>query len=348
MVYQDDLREEQVVAIWVGDFENEDDLTEYVGQPFEKDFGFLLDQEDLPAYAVNFPESSSRRRYGRSLLKAEVHDLLAAFDWSDDWKDEAERLCRQKGFDSASIVLVFPNLRYCEELSRNPQSRLQFIGNVLWIGGREQWQARLKTLIDSPPFPVLVRRPFGDGDLFTWEGRVHLKSWTGFATAEALAGMSFRFSDLPEGIFDLDVKPVDVTRSKLPTHAQARAFQHLLDNEEAIRNAVLNGIFAVYGEWRENYYGAQISSDGGKTYKTGWELPDLFPPEKMPEIKNPNDLLRMINTGTVHVLSKEIEGFVRIGFGFRCKWDEEHGLGVLTHKGTVVDVGQADTAFTDC
>ncbi len=28
-----------------------------------------------------------------------------------------------------------------------------------------------------------------------------------------------------------------------------------------------------------------------------------------------------------------------------CTWDEEHGVGVLTHKGRVVKLGQADTAF---
>jgi hypothetical protein len=345
MVYQDDLREEQVAAIWVGNFENEDDLTEYIGQPFEKDFGFLLDQDDLPAYAANFPESSSHRRYGRPLLKAEVRDLLAAFDWSDDWKVEAERLCHQKGFDSASIIVVFPNLRYREELYRNAQTRLQFVGNVLWLGGREQWQARLKMLVDSPPFPVLVRKPFAAGDLFSWEGRVQLPSWTGFATREAISGMSFRFSDLPEGIFELVVSPLDVARSKVPTHAQTRAFQHLLDNQETIRNTVLNGIFAVYGGWRENYYGEQISVDGGKTYKTGWEL---YPSENMPEIKAPDELRRLISPSTIHVLAKEIDGFARIGFGFDCKWDGEHDLGVLTHKGNVVEVGQADTAFTDC
>jgi len=73
----------------------------------------------------------------------------------------------------------------------------------------------------------------------------------------------------------------------------------------------------------------------------------MFPPENMPEIKNPNDLLSLISPGTVYVLAKDIDGFVRIGFGFGCKWDEEHGLGVLTHKGNVLEVGESDTAFTD-
>ena len=136
-------------------------------------------------------------------------------------------------------------------------------------------------------------------------------------------------------------------RSFSPSHAQARAFQHLLDNQAAIRETVLQGICAVYDQWREDYYGQRISSDGGKTYQSGWERPDLFPPEHMPKLSGPGDLVRLILPSTVHVLAKEIEGFARIGIGFDCKWDPEHDLGVLTHKGRVVDLGQADTAFTD-
>jgi len=47
------------------------------------------------------------------------------------------------------------------------------------------------------------------------------------------------------------------------------------------------------------------------------------------------------------VLANEKDGFTHVGFGFTCKWDEEHALGVLTHKGRVIDVGSVDRAFTD-
>jgi hypothetical protein len=73
----------------------------------------------------------------------------------------------------------------------------------------------------------------------------------------------------------------------------------------------------------------------------------MFPPENMPEIKHPNELMRLIRPGMVHVLASEIDGFVRVGFEFGCKWDEEHGLGVLTHKGKVMEVGQAEASFND-
>jgi hypothetical protein len=271
MACQEDLREGQIVAVWVGDFDNESDLNEDLGQPFETDFGFVLDDDDLPDFATSFSEPRLHAHYNRPFPEADIRELLAAFSWSDEWIDEAGRLCRQRGFDAAKTVLVFPHLRYREELCRNSQARLHFIGHVLWIGGRVQWESRLNARVHVSPFPVLVRKEFGDGDLFSWKARVHLKSWKGFATREALAGefMSFRFSARPDGDYNLDVTPLDPVRSTLPTHAQARAFEHLLDNEEVIRDAVLRGIFAVYPDWRENYYDSSISSDGGRTYQSG-------------------------------------------------------------------------------
>jgi hypothetical protein len=34
-----------------------------------------------------------------------------------------------------------------------------------------------------------------------------------------------------------------------------------------------------------------------------------------------------------------------VGLEFGCTWDEEHGVGVMTHQGRAVKIGGADTAF---
>lgn len=34
-----------------------------------------------------------------------------------------------------------------------------------------------------------------------------------------------------------------------------------------------------------------------------------------------------------------------VGFSFWCTWDDEHGLGVMTHKNRVVKIGGVDTAL---
>jgi hypothetical protein len=351
MPYQDELLEGAVVSLWVGDLESEDAVMEYLGQSFERDFGFLLDDDDPPEIAGSLGEPRrSRRASTARLQKLEIRELLEALSCSHGWIDEAEQGCHEQGLDAARIIIAFHHLSYRPALCRNPQAPVRFIGTFAWPGGRGNWEEKLKAQVISPPFPTLRGRAFGDGDLFAWGGRVRLDAWKGFAKREELADefMWFRFSARPEGDLGLDVSPLDNHKSTFkPTHAQARAFQHLLDNQKDIRHAVLEGIFSVYGEWRENYYGGKISSDGGKTYQSGWELPKMFPPENMPKLANPDDLVRLISPATVYVLAKETDGFTRIGFGFDCKWDQEHDLGVLTHKGRVVEVGQADTAFTD-
>jgi hypothetical protein len=50
----------------------------------------------------------------------------------------------------------------------------------------------------------------------------------------------------------------------------------------------------------------------------------------------------LIGLSNVHILSVARDG---IGLQFGCTWDEEHGLGVMTHRDRVVQVGGADTSF---
>lgn len=198
----------------------------------------------------------------------------------------------------------------------------------------------------KPPFPPLIRDVFGeDRSLFFWQGEVRLSSWTGFPRERDLTDGFCPDEPAPEGVLDLCVRPVDMAAGSQPTHEQGRAFQHLLDNQLAVRDAVLQGIFDVYGPWRDSYLNTKISSDGGKTYQPASSFPDLFPPENMPEISVPAGLMRIIRPNTVHILESCKDGFAEVGFQFACKWDEEHGLGVLTHKGKVLQVGDASASF---
>jgi hypothetical protein len=39
------------------------------------------------------------------------------------------------------------------------------------------------------------------------------------------------------------------------------------------------------------------------------------------------------------------DGFAYVGYEFGCTWDDEHGLGFMTHKDRIIDFGGADTSF---
>ncbi len=195
------------------------------------------------------------------------------------------------------------------------------------------------------PFPPLTKDVFSDGNLFHWTGKVHFNSWKGFATEKELTGGWSNSNPRPDGELSLCIDPLDVSAGSEPTEEQARAFQHLLDNEGIMREVVLEGIFKEYPNGRASYYGGQISSDGGKTYQPASAFPDLFPPENMPEISKPDDLMRLIRPHGIHILKDAKDGFAEVGFAFVCKWDEEHGLGVLTHKKQVIQVGDGTASF---
>src|SRR5512135_250594 len=52
-----------------------------------------------------------------------------------------------------------------------------------------------------------------------------------------------------------------------------------------------------------------------------------------------------IRLTSVHIVGPQKDGHAYVGYEFACVWDGEHGLGVMTHRGRVVQVGGGDTAF---
>ncbi|MGV3756247.1 MAG: DUF6985 domain-containing protein [Verrucomicrobiota bacterium] len=163
-------------------------------------------------------------------------------------------------------------------------------------------------IITMPPFPELIWSGY------CWEGEVSLPAWR-------------RFIILGDG-FDLSVDSKSKHGTIPPSAEQLATFKHLMKDQAELRETVLQAIFADYPRLRECYG-------------------DFPGPENMPEVSSPAELLRLIRLGTVHIMCNPKDGLTRLGFGFSCKWDEEHGLGVSTHHGKVVAMGGADEAFSD-
>ena len=66
----------------------------------------------------------------------------------------------------------------------------------------------------------------------------------------------------------------------------------------------------------------------------------------MPDLRQPEDLKQLIGLSKVYVLSEGDDNVPYIGFEFACTWDSSHGLGVMTHKGRVIVVSDAQAANT--
>jgi hypothetical protein len=157
---------------------------------------------------------------------------------------------------------------------------------------------------------------------------VVLPAWAEFQTR--LGPYAHLSSDEPsDGTAELRVSTED-GEQRPPSPAQARAFLHLTQNEPAVTRAVQEAILAEYPRLRVVY---------------GRLQPVAGAPEIMPRIASVRDLQPLIGLSIVHILEDERDGIAYVGFELGCSWDVEHGLGVMTHAGRVVEVGQADTSF---
>jgi hypothetical protein len=182
---------------------------------------------------------------------------------------------------------------------------------------------REKSTADVPPFPSLK------WDGYCWGHRIVLPAWTGFQARQG--GYGSVSSPKPStGAARLRVQsPGKKAGPKPPSAEQAAAYRYLLGHEEAVRDAVLRANFAAYPGWKADIdFGDEADAS-------------------MPDIDRPEQLKHLVGLFAVHLLKVAKGGAAYVGFEFGCTWDEEHGLGALTHRRRVVEVGQADVAFTE-
>jgi hypothetical protein len=171
-----------------------------------------------------------------------------------------------------------------------------------------------KKTITVPPFPPLWWDDFG------WAGRITLPSWAGFAVRPGS-----RSKKVSDGTAHLDVAVEDDEAKTPPTAAQIKALQHLLDNEAAVASAVLRELFENYSDERENY--------------------DEEEGPALPELSAPDGLRSLVGLSHVHILYVAKAGAAYVGFEFGCVWEQEHGAGVMTHLGRIVESGHAAWSF---
>lgn len=186
-----------------------------------------------------------------------------------------------------------------------------------------------KPPLSLPPFP-----PLRWDDNF-WNGRIVLGSWRGFRCRLGHYGAESS-SAVSDGTVELSVLPPGGVAEQPPSTAQANAFRYLLDNEDAIQDTLVAAIFEAYPGIREKLL---EQGDVGNS-----EMPVLR--------KGAGQLRSYIGLSIIHVLQAVKADAAYVGFEFGCTWDEEHGLGILTHEGRIVElpdmrigkIGQADIA----
>jgi hypothetical protein len=117
------------------------------------------------------------------------------------------------------------------------------------------------------------------------------------------------------------VPPPAGVAERPPSAEQGNALRYLLEHEAAIRDALVAAIFEEYPVSRERL------------------LRQAFVDEsEMPALERPEELKSHIGLSTVHVLPVVKHDAAYIGFEFGCTWDDEHGLGIMTHQDRIVEL----------
>ena len=65
----------------------------------------------------------------------------------------------------------------------------------------------------------------------------------------------------------------------------------------------------------------------------------------MPDVENIEQFKDLIGLSQIHLLNVSKDNVAYVGYEFGCNWDDEHGLGFMTHKDRIIDFGGADTSF---
>jgi hypothetical protein len=179
-------------------------------------------------------------------------------------------------------------------------------------------------LLNLPPLPTMKWNDY------YWLSSIMLTSWAGFQSRQGPYD-SIDEAKISDGSTQLIVHTPD-KKPHRPSTQQIAAYSHLMEQQDYITDSLLQAILSRYPTWRKEYeedYGTEEAN------------------EVVPPIQSPEQLKNLIGLGIIHIHTVAKDGVAYVGFELGCNWEEEHGLGVMTHNGRVIDIGSVDFALED-
>lgn len=176
------------------------------------------------------------------------------------------------------------------------------------------------------PFLMIKTLKSGKHELKILEGTINLSTWAGFQSRQG-AYNAIDSSDVSDGTIKIFVGEYVNAEELLTLYAeQVHAYNFLQEHQSEIQESMLHALLIAYKKLQIEY---------------GYEEDN----EDMPAITAASDFKKHIGLSCVHLFSNSKDGIAYVGYEFGCSWDVEHGLGILTHKERVIEIGAADTAF---
>jgi hypothetical protein len=127
---------------------------------------------------------------------------------------------------------------------------------------------------------------------------------------------------------DFEILKNDEEYAAKPDPKHKKALDYLQRNQVKILKNILSSLLIKYPDLQKTY-------NYSKKEKK----------ERMPDLKNIKGFAKLLSPSVFYVTSVYKNNVPYIGFSFSCSWDSEHGLGVMTHKDRVVDIGDDEMSF---
>ena len=181
----------------------------------------------------------------------------------------------------------------------------------------------------SDKIPNLAMKTYSGNnyELKSMEGTIKLTSWSGYQSRQGTYA-SADGKEKSDGSATLQIGGDMVVDNPEITSEHVNAYNYLTQNQDKIKEVILASLLIQYKELQEQY---------------GYDPEEAA--SLMPDVDNVSQFKTLIGLSTVHLLNVSKDDTAYVGYQFGCTWDDEHGLGIMTHKDRVIQIGGADTSF---
>lgn len=158
-------------------------------------------------------------------------------------------------------------------------------------------------------------------------GKITLPVWKDFQSRQDVYG-SLDGKAKSNGEFGISIGGDMYMENPAITTEHSNAFEYIIAHAQEICDTILSRLLLEYKNLREEYdYDEEEANN------------------IMPDVVDTAQFKDLIGLSQIHLLNVSKDNVAYVGYEFGCTWDDEHGMGFMTHKNRIVAFGGADTSF---
>jgi len=183
------------------------------------------------------------------------------------------------------------------------------------------------TPLDQIPDLELFKHGSGKYEIKNLEGPITLTCWRGFQS-RLEANNAFGSIHPSDGSGRITIGGDMISEDPAVQSFHVNAYNYLMEFQAMVQDRILQALLADYKGLQEMY---------------GYDKNQAA--TIMPDVNDVQEFKKLIGLSAVHLLNVSKEDIGYVGYEFGCTWDLEHGLGIMTWKDNIIELGDASTAF---